>query len=319
MPTHAPDIRFMQVTPIIGSSGTLFGTLNTYYSQVHDFSECEQRHLDLLASMVADFIERKRYEVALEISERNAKALVEALQRADRSKNEFLNQLSHELRNPLATINAAIALIQISDGLPQIHQTAEILRTETRQLGRLVEDLLDVTRITTNKIRLKRSRIDLAETVRTSAGSFGPRFREKNVHLTSEISGTPILLLADPARITQIVENLLTNALKYTDEGGDIVLSLHEEDGTAVLSVTDSGIGVRPEELPLLFNAFYQAEKPPERPDSGLGLGLAVVKSITELHGGSVSAYSRGPGTGATFTVTLPIGDTTEPEFDGGK
>ena len=297
----------LQSTPIISSSGTIYGVLSTHFSAVHYFSESELRILDLLATRAADFIERKRSVVALEISERNANALVAALQRADRGKNEFLSQLSHELRNPLATINTAVSLIQISDDLVKIHETNEILKSEVKQLSRLVDDLLDVTRITTNKIKPKKKLMNLTETVVVSAHNFRVRFAEKNVHFSLDAAPSPVILLADPARLMQIIENLLTNALKYTDEGGTVTMSLRVRDGEAVIVVKDNGIGVSAEELPMLFNAFYQGERSLGRPDSGLGLGLAIVKAIAELHGGHAAVQSQGPGTGATFTVTLPL------------
>ena len=306
------SVRCVQATPMISGSGMIYGVLCTCCGVPHDLTERELRHIDLLSSRAADLIERKRNEVALEISEKNATALVEALKRADSSKNQFLNQLSHELRNPLATIGAATSLIELSDDLTQIREMNTILKSEAKQLSRLVDDLLDVTRFTTNKIKLRKEWINLTEVVRSSANNFMPRFRERSVGLTVETGGTGIFLYADPARIMQIIENLLTNALKYTDDGGDVVMSLWDGGDAAVISVKDNGIGIHSEEMPRLFNAFYQSERSPYRAESGLGLGLSIVKAIAELHGGKVGAFSAGVGTGATFTVTLPLSGAPE-------
>jgi signal transduction histidine kinase len=304
---RSEEVGGAQSTPIISSTGVIYGMLNTHYKTRRGFTKRELVILDLLARMAADFIERKRSEVALAVSEKNATALVSALQKADRSKNEFLNQLSHELRNPLATINAAITLIDMSDDIGQIRETNAIIKSETKQLNHLIDDLLDVTRITTNKIKIKKRLMNLSETVLSSANNFRPQFSQKNVSFDAQADEAPIFLHADPARIMQIIENLLMNALTYTDEGGAVTLSLKRVGENAVISVEDNGIGIKPEELPMLFNAFYQAEKSRNRPDSGLGLGLAIVKGMAELHGGTVSAYSKGIGFGSLFTVSLPL------------
>jgi PAS domain S-box-containing protein len=304
---RAESVCSVQSTPMISCTGEIYGVLSTFCEAPRRLSESAYRHLDLLASRAADLIERKRNEVALEISEKNATALVDALRKADSSKNDFLNQLSHELRNPLATINAAISLIEITEDLQQIREMNAILKSEVRQLGRLVDDLLDVTRITTNKIKLKKQRMNLSEAVRSSANNFTPRFTERHVRFSVDTGTSPVFLQADPARIMQVIENLLTNALKYTDDGCAVAITLRVYGACAVISVKDNGIGIRQEELPLLFDAFYQSENAPFRSENGLGLGLAIVKTIAELHGGQVAAFSDGVGTGATFTVALPL------------
>jgi PAS domain S-box-containing protein len=310
-------IRCGQSTPIISCTGKIYGMLNTFYTGKHDFDERELRFLDLLARQAADFIERKRDEVALENSEKNANDLVETLQKMDRSKDDFINHLAHELRNPLATIIAAISLIDISDDKTEINETNAILRNETRQLNRLIDDLLDATRISTNKVKIRKKYINLNETLQSSARNFGPQFNQKHIRFITDVGAPAIFLHADPSRIMQIVENLLMNALTYTDEGGTVALSLRRERENAVIRVEDNGIGISPEELPKLFNAFYQAENAPNRFNSGLGLGLSVVKGMTELHEGTVSAYSTGIGHGSTFSVTLPIhGNPADVDLD---
>lgn len=313
------NIRSAQSTPLISCTGKIYGMLCTHYAGHHVFSERELRMLDLLARQAADFIERKRSELALEISEKHAKALVETLQKLDRNKDEFLNHLSHELRNPLATIIAAISLIEITDDVNLIRETNAIVKNETSQLRRLIDDLLDVTRISSNKVKIQKKYINLSEIIQNSAANFRPQFSQKKIEFKAELDGPAICFHADPARIMQIIENLLVNALTYTDEGGTVELTLREDGQNAYIQVEDNGIGISPEELPMLFNAFYQAEKMPNRIDSGLGLGLSIVKGMAELHNGQVSAYSRGVGYGSTFTVTLPLDaavEGREPEND---
>lgn len=314
------QIRYFQSTPIISTSGTPYGMLNTHYCSSHSFNERELKILDTLARYTADFIDKKKAEVALELSELNAVALVRELKKSDLRKNEFLFKLSHELRNPLATIVAAVSLIDISNEISQIQNASGILRSETNHLRHLIDDLLEVTRITNNKIHIKKMIINLRLTVLDTANNLMPQFQRKNINLTTEITDDPVVMMADPVRIKQMIENLLSNALSYSSEGGNVLLSLSKDNGFAILRVKDNGIGISPQELPFLFNPFYQAERPQNKPDTGLGLGLTIVKGMAEVHGGTVSAYSKGLSCGSTFTISLPIIDvppTDEGQTDG--
>lgn len=303
------QIRCFQSTPIISRSGIIYGILNTHYCSTHSFNEQELTVLDLLANNTAAYIDKKRTEVALELSEAKASALVQELKAADRRKNEFLFKFSHELRNPLASIIAAISLLEISDEDSEIQNAHEIMKNEINQLRRLIDDLLEATRIANNRAFVNKKMINLYQTVYDSANSFKPQFQRKSIQLITEITDEPVVLPADPVKIRQMITNLLSNALSYTDEGGEVLLSLSIDKGCAILRVKDNGIGISPQDLPYLFNSFFQAKKSANRPNAGLGLGLAIVKGMAELHGGTVSAYSQGLGCGSTFTVSLPIID----------
>lgn len=303
------QIRCFQSTPIISSAGIVYGMLNTHYCSKHSFNERELSVLDILAKNIADYIDKKSSEIALELSEMKASAFVQEMKTADRRNNEFLFKLSHELRNPLATIIAAISLLEISDEDSQIQNAHEIIKSEINQLRRLIDDLLEATRIANNKAYINKTLINLCQTVYESANSFILQFQKKSIQLVTEISDEPVIILADQVKIKQIIANLLSNAFSYTDEGGKVLLSLSMDKGCAILRVKDNGIGISPKDLPYLFNSFFQAKKPADRPNAGLGLGLAIVKGMAQLHGGTVSAYSQGLGCGSTFTVSLPIID----------
>ena len=184
-----------------------------------------------------------------------------------------------------------------------------MLKRQTGHLTHLVDDLLDVTRITANKIQLKMEPVELSDLVRRAISDYLPQFEDKGIELTCAFSDTPIELLADPVRLTQVVSNLVHNALKYSSRDSKVTIRLAREgDGSmAMFQVKDTGIGIEPELLPHLFEPFSQADRSLARSQGGLGLGLSIVKGMVELHGGSVEASSEGNGKGSTFTVHLPV------------
>lgn len=300
-------IRCVQSTPLISSSGRIVGVLNTYYESTKILNERELRMLDMLARLAADTIERTMTEEALKNSERKALALIKDLEKSDRNKNDFINMLSHELRNPLATIMAGVSLLDITDNEAQAAHAKEIIKRQSVQLCRLVDDLLDITRITQNKVKLKKDIINLNELVLQAVSDIKSRFDAKGIFLNEEMPVIPVRLNADPARVTQMVENLLCNALKFTVNGGYTNVRVFEEKGNAVIEVKDNGIGIKPEILSEIFEPFVQADESLDRHNGGLGLGLAITKGFVELHGGSISAFSDGPGKGSLFTVSLPV------------
>jgi CheY-like chemotaxis protein/two-component sensor histidine kinase len=233
------------------------------------------------------------------------------LQEADRSKNEFLSVLSHELRNPLASISAGLQLLEISNEANHVWKAKEIMKRQVGQLYRLVNDLLDLTRITHNKIELKKERTDLNRLAYLGSQDHKPLFDNKGVILETWIGSSPINIDADPVRITQIIGNLLHNALKFTEKGGKTTLKVEENGPEAVICVKDTGIGIKPDILKHLFEPFTQEDTSLDRRNGGLGLGLSIVKGITELHGGSVSVSSEGLGKGSCFCIRLPLPQTT--------
>lgn len=246
----------------------------------------------------------KVYGTTMDIDE-SKKAVVE-LKKADRNKDEFISVLSHELRNPLATIVAGMSLIRFSDSNEVTRSTTEILDRQIKQLTRLVDDLLDLTRINNNKIILKKENVSLNTLLGNTIDDLMPLFREKNIDVAFEASDF-ISIVIDPIRIKQIVENLLYNALNYTDSYGKVTVRIKMNSKEAVISVKDTGIGLSPELIPRIFDPFVQADQTLARPYSGLGLGLAIVKNITELHGGGVCVYSDGLGKGSEFFIHLPV------------
>jgi len=241
-----------------------------------------------------DLTERKRFE----------RTLVEA----DRLKTEFLALLSHELRNPLTPIRYSLFVLDNAPaGSEQTQQARAILGRQVDHLARIVDDLLDVTRISRGKVRLQRSKLDLKEVVQRAVDDHRSLFASKEIALAVDVAKKRIEVDADPARMTQIVGNLLQNAAKFTPQNGRVSLTLQAAGRKAIIRVRDTGVGISAEALPRLFRPFEQATESLDRNSGGLGLGLALVRSLVEMHGGEVDARSEGLGTGAEFIVTLPL------------
>jgi signal transduction histidine kinase/ActR/RegA family two-component response regulator len=245
-----------------------------------------------------------------ELARKNAQLerLNERLVEADRRKDEFLAMLAHELRNPLAPLRNAVHLLQ-QPGMdrPLIDRTGEMMGRQVQQLGRLVDDLLDLSRIARGKMQLRKEPVDLREVARRAADAGRPLVDSRRHELTVSLPDAPLPLSADPTRLEQVLTNLLNNAARYTPEGGRIWLTAATEGGEAVVRVRDTGIGIPPEMLSHIFGLFAQAERPQERAGGGLGIGLSLVKSLTEMHGGAVEAHSAGPGRGSEFVVRWPL------------
>jgi two-component system CheB/CheR fusion protein len=233
----------------------------------------------------------------------------EALRDADRRKTEFLGVLSHELRNPLAPVQSAMWLLERADPHgEQANRAKQIIQRQIGHLGRIVDDLLDVTRITRGKIGLHKVRVDLVDLVRRTVEDYRALFAERCVPLVQRLGNVPLWLEADATRISQAVGNLLQNAAKFTDGGGCVEVAVaREPNGMALVRVRDEGVGIPAELLDRLFEPFMQAEEGLHRGRGGLGLGLALVKGFIDLHGGSVEARSDGPGRGAEFVLRLPV------------
>jgi PAS domain S-box-containing protein len=248
---------------------------------------------------------------ALDVTERAAAA--EALEEAARRKDEFLATLAHELRNPLAPVRNSIEVLRlIGAGGPEAAQARAVIERQVRHMTRLIDDLLDVSRITRGKALLRAEPLDLVPLVRAAAEDHRAMLRGTGLELHLDLPDAPLRVRGDPTRLAQVVGNLLHNANKFTDAGGEVRLSLERDTagGEAVLTVRDTGIGMGPDTLAQLFEPFSQAERSLDRTRGGLGLGLALVKGLTELHGGRVSATSPGQGRGSEFTVRLPLQGT---------
>jgi signal transduction histidine kinase/DNA-binding response OmpR family regulator len=248
--------------------------------------------LRLVARRVADgLVQRKLYR---------------ELQDRDRRKDEFLAMLSHELRNPLGAIASAVGVLDLVSGADdRAARAQQVIARQTRHLGRLVDDLLDVSRVTIGRITLNREAVDLQDIVSAAVHSLREtgQLEQRECELRTE----RVVVEADAARMEQVTSNLLVNAVKYTEPGGRISVTVGLEEGAGVLRVVDNGAGISPDLLPLLFDLFVQGRHTLDRANGGLGIGLTLVKRLVELHGGSVEATSPGVGRGSTFTVRMPL------------
>jgi len=231
----------------------------------------------------------------------------DALKDADRRKDEFLATLAHELRNPLAPISNAVQLMRRPDGRRQSDRVVEMVGRQVRQIATLVDDLMEVSRITRGKIDLRLERVPVAEIVHSAVETSQLPIERAGHQLAVALPEEPLVLLADRVRLTQVFANLLNNAAKYTDPGGRIWVDVWREDGQAVVSVRDTGIGIPPEALGQVFDMFAQAHRAVGRGQGGLGIGLTMVRSLVEMHHGSVEAHSGGSGMGSEFVVRLPL------------
>ncbi len=251
-------------------------------------------------------LERTNIVLQGEVAER--RRAEQALKEADRHKDEFLAMLAHELRNPLAPIRNAVHLMKmkaLED--PQLLLSRDIIDRQLIQLSRLVDDLLDVSRITRGKINLARQRVELHELVERAVETITPAIEARGHTLDVEVPERPLAIYGDPMRLTQALGNVLGNAAKYTDSGGRITVRARRRHRDVEISVRDTGIGIVPEVLPLIFDLFTQVDQPSGRPQGGLGIGLALVRQLVEMHGGTVTASSEGPGKGSEFVIRLPL------------
>ncbi len=241
-------------------------------------------------------------------AEADRESLVEQLRDQDRRKDEFLAMLAHELRNPLGVISNGVQLVQTVKKPEMLAELGDLIQHQVRHLTHLIDDLLDVSRITQGKIDLRRQTIELASTVNRAVEAVRSLVNDRRHTLTVSLPNEPIRFVADPTRIEQILGNLLTNAAKYSDPGGSIRLSAGIEGDEVVFRVQDTGYGIAADMLPKVFGLFTQVDATIDRSQGGLGIGLTLVRSLVEMHGGSVAAASEGKGKGAEFTVRLPIG-----------
>jgi PAS domain S-box-containing protein len=234
--------------------------------------------------------------------------LCRELSERDRRKDEFLAMLAHELRNPLAAIGNAVMLSSRSDLRDHLDWSLDVIRRQMRHLSRLIDDLLDVSRISRGKIELKCERIDVAMVLRDAIDSVRPLIEQRGHTLDTRVAPEKLWANADPTRLEQVVVNLLNNAAKYTEPGGKIELSGTVDGDWVVISVSDTGIGIPPERLPEMFELFTQGDRSLARSEGGLGIGLTVVKKLVEMHGGSITARSSGQG--SEFTIRIPVADS---------
>jgi PAS domain S-box-containing protein len=295
------------ITAMRDSAGQLLG----FAKVTRDVTE-RMRVAEALRLAHAD-LERRVAERTAKLSTANAK-----LRDQDRRKTEFLAMLAHELRNPLAPVRNALLVLRMADTDAKTAEWARLMiDRQVQHLSGLIDDLLDASRMTRGLVRLRRQRLDLGRVVRTVADDRRHIFDEAGLTLTLDAPADPVMVDGDPTRLTQVLSNLLDNAVKFTDRGGRVELALTTVDSQATLTVRDTGIGIPADTLPLVFDIFAQADSSLERSRGGLGLGLALVKGLVGLHGGTVDAASEGPGTGALFTIRLPLATTRHRQTEG--
>jgi signal transduction histidine kinase len=257
-------------------------------------------------------LQRFRYEAELErqVRERTEElaGALDALREADKRKDEFLATLAHELRNPLAPIRNALEIMRLASGNPDAQERARaMMERQVGQMVRLIDDLLDVSRITTGKLRLTPEPLLLDQVLGAAVEISGPLLERAGLRFHLQLPDSPVKLHGDRVRLTQVFSNLLNNAAKYTPEGGMVSLTAEKDGSQAVVRVQDTGVGIPKELLPRVFVLFSQVDRTLNRSQGGLGIGLALVQRLVELHGGSVAVHSEGPGKGAEFIVRLPV------------
>jgi len=238
------------------------------------------------------------------------------IEAADRSKDEFLAMLGHELRNPLAPIGAAAQLLSLAPAnLSKVKMASEIVARQVKHMTSLIDDLLDVARVTRGLITLDRQQIDLRTVISSALEQVEPSAMERGHDLHHSFPSREVCVLGDAKRLVQIFVNVLQNSVKYTPNGGQIELSLRSIGGFAHIEVKDNGIGISPNVVPYIFDLFAQAERSSDRSQGGLGLGLSLVKSLVASHGGNIRVESDGIGKGSQFTITLPIVENVRGEL----
>jgi signal transduction histidine kinase/CheY-like chemotaxis protein len=312
--------RSCHSTPLFTRRGDIVGVLSVFFPGPRRPSERELRLMDLHARIAADAIENARLHQRLqrELEDRKQSLAREHIARAEaesanRMKDEFLATVSHELRTPLNAILGWAHILRA--GAPDEATMArgmEVIERNAQAQAQLVEDILDASRVITGSLRLTRGRVDLAAVINTATDSVRLGAEGKGIELAVILDPAARQISGDASRLQQMVWNLLSNAIKFTSPGGRVEIRLARIDGYAQIQVTDTGEGIAPQFLPFIFDRFRQADSTITRRHGGLGLGLAIVRHLAELHEGTVEAESAGEGYGATFTIRLPLGATAE-------
>jgi signal transduction histidine kinase/ActR/RegA family two-component response regulator len=299
-------IRAAQSTPLISRSGLLLGMISTHWRQPHQPSERDLRLFDILARQAADLIERKQVEAERELLLEQEQRLRHTAEAHNRAKDEFLSVVSHELRGPLNSILGYTRLTRANPHKAElVARYAEIIERNAKTQQQMTEDLLDTARIISGKLKLEPAPADLRLVLEDALTVVQLAAEAKQIELAAPLGDEPVEIVGDAMRLQQVVWNLLQNAIKFTPAGGRVELRLERDDKQARIVVSDTGKGIEPEFLPHIFDRFSQSDMSQTRRHGGLGLGLALVKQLIELHGGTIEAASAGAG--ATFTVTLPL------------
>ena len=302
-------VRAVQSTPLISSGGTLLGMISTLFEDPRRPTEQELRLMDLLARQSADYLERRRVEKERELLLSREHELRQTAEEANRLKDEFLAIMSHELRNPLNVILGYAELLLRTEEIrssASLKRMSEAVKRNAVAQSKLIRDLLDLSRLRSGKLELNRETVSPVASIENAIETVRNDAQSKDIAITVTTPDEAVFVEADPVRLEQIIWNLLNNSVKFTPNGGEIALRLEAEANAIVLTVEDNGQGFEASFQPHIFEIFRQADSGTNRSQAGMGIGLAVVQQLVELHGGSVSAYSAGAGKGATFTIRLP-------------
>ncbi len=292
--------RSLQATPLVSRSGDVLGVLSTFYPHSYEPQDRDLRLLDLYARQAADFIER----ITAERVRRSATRLSEE----NRNKDEYLAMLGHELRNPLAAIrNATELLTLLESDEPRVQRACSVLTRQSTHVSRIIDGLLEVSRIARGKVELHLEPIDVRVVLEGVVRDVAGRASSGDLKFETELGSEPLYVNGDEVRLVQVLDNVIGNATKFTPIPGTIWVSCSRKGEHALIRIRDSGAGIRPEMLERIFDTFRQEKQTPERARGGLGLGLALAKGLTELHGGTIAARSAGLGAGAEFRISLPL------------
>ena len=328
---HMPDIDGLETANLIRSHRRSARTPILFITAYVDEAQARQGYalgaVDYIPSPVVPQVLRSKVRVFVELyrmnrqlqaraDEREALARAEAAraaaEEADRRKNEFLAMLAHELRTPLAPIRNAVHIMQgVPDTPALLGWARDVISRQAAHMTRLIDDLLDVSRIVQGKVVVHRERLALAAVVERCVESTAPRLAERGQHLRLDLPALPVLIDGDAVRLTQVLSNLVNNASKFSPDGAAIDLGVRVEGGEAIIIVRDRGCGIEPALLPRVFDLFIQGEQSLDRAEGGLGVGLTLVQHLVHLHGGQVQAHSEGVGQGALFRIRLPLARAT--------
>ncbi len=291
---HHPPLRGWLAAPLVGQSGQNFGLIQISDKYEGDFTEEDEAILVQLAQMASVAIENAH--------------LVQDLKDADRRKDEFLATLAHELRNPLAPLRNGLQVMRLAKSNAEtVEEARGMMERQLGQMVRLIDDLLDLSRITQGKVELRKERVELSKAIQQAVETSRPAIEQAGHDLTLTVPSAPIFVDADLTRLSQVFANILNNAAKYTERGGRVWLSMERREGNALIRIRDSGVGIPAPMLPRVFDMFTQVDRSLEKSQGGLGIGLSLVKWLVEMHGGSVEARSDGQGLGSEFIVRLPV------------
>jgi signal transduction histidine kinase len=300
LPRGHPAVRSYLAIPVVGRSGEVLGGLFFGHSRPDVFAENAERVIAGLAAQAAIAIDNARLFDAVQRARESAEV-------ANRLKDEFLATVSHELRTPLNAVLGWTSLLRSTNMDAERREKAlETIERNAKLQQKIVEDILDVSRIIAGQLRLEREPMPFRPVVEAAIESIRPMAAAKSLQTTVELDDDPAIIIGDSARLHQVVWNLLSNAVKFTPDAGQIRVTLAVTESSVELVVADTGIGIAPEFQPHVFERFRQGDARVSRTHGGLGLGLAIVRHLTEMHGGTVAAVSAGEGKGATFILRLP-------------